>query len=491
MDYEIVIGLEVHTQLKTDSKLFCGCSTVFGSEANSQTCPVCLGLPGVLPVVNRKAFEHALKIAIALNCQIAPSTKFDRKNYFYPDLPKNYQISQYDIPVAKNGWLEIKDKRIGITRVHLEEDAGKLIHPEVRSEKLEIRNQTSNLQLPTSEHSLVDLNRTGVPLVEIVSQPEIQSPEEAYQYLIELKSLLIYLGVSDCDMEKGSLRCDANISVRPKTQKNLSTKVEIKNLNSFKFVAKALEYEANRQIACLKEGKEISGETRLWDEVKEETRLMRSKEEIQDYRYFPEPDLKPFIISPEWIEELKHSLPELPAERKKRFILQYQLPPYDAGVLLQDKSYANYFEECIKYHNNPKSISNLFMSHVLRYLNETKIDIKDLSIKPQRLAELAKIRDEGKISSTATTEVFTAMINDSNMTAYELIEKKGLTQVSDESVLEGYIKEVIDKNSKIVSDYKSGKKAALEALLGQVMRLSKGKAQPDKVRSLLTKQLDS
>jgi aspartyl-tRNA(Asn)/glutamyl-tRNA(Gln) amidotransferase subunit B len=482
MDYEITIGLEVHTQLKTDSKLFCGCSTVFGAEPNSQTCPVCLGLPGVLPVVNRKAFEHALKIAIALNCQVSLFTKFDRKNYFYPDLPKNYQISQYDIPIAKNGRLEIEIKstnafkNIGITRVHLEEDAGKLIHSE---------------DPKNPNYSLVDLNRTGVPLVEIVSQPEIQSPEEAYQYLTELKALLIYLGVSDCDMEKGSLRCDANISVRPKTQKNLNTKVEIKNLNSFKFVAKALEYETNRQVASLHEGKEVVGETRLWDETKEETRPMRSKEEIQDYRYFPEPDLKPFVITPEWIEEIKHTLPELPADRKKRFITQYQLTPYDAGVLLQDKTHADAFEESNKIYPNPKSNSNILINQVAKILNEEKKNLKEAGITPQIISGTAKAFDEGVINSGSTCIVISGMRSNPGMTVEEFIGTRGMAQISDDSVLEGYVKEVIAKNTKIVSDYKSGKKAALEALLGQVMRLSKGKAHPDKVRSLLTKLLGS
>jgi len=391
MDYETVIGLEVHTQLKTDSKLFCNCATTFGAEPNSQTCPVCLGMPGVLPVMNKKAFEYALKVGMALNCAIAPTTKFDRKNYFYPDLPKNYQISQYDIPIAQNGYLEIEHRsdraserttpdarrtttRIGITRVHLEEDSGKLVHPE-----------GVDIQV---NYSLVDLNRAGVPLAEIVSQPEITSPDEAYQYLLALKSILIYLGVSDCDMEKGSLRCDANISLRPKGQTKLGTKTEVKNLNSFKAVSKALEYEVIRQTALLKEGKEVVGETRLWDDEKAETRPMRSKEEIQDYRYFPEPDLMPFTISPEWLKAIKASLPELPAQRKERFIKQYQLSEYDAGVLLQDKALADYFEACVKLYNNPKGIGNWILSEVLRYLNDTKKEIKELSITPQGLVEL-------------------------------------------------------------------------------------------------------
>lgn len=475
MDYEIVIGLEVHTQLKTNSKLFCGCATVFGVEPNSQTCPVCLGMPGVLPVMNRKAFEYAIKVGLALNCAIASTTKFDRKNYFYPDLPKNYQISQYDIPIAQKGWLEIKDKKIGITRVHLEEDSGKLLHPEGEN----------------IDYSLVDLNRAGVPLVEIVSQPEITSPEDAYQYLTALKSVLIYLGVSDCDMEKGSLRCDANISLRKKGKPKLGTKTEIKNLNSFKSVVKALEFEANRQAWLLKEVQSVSGETRLWDDEKAETRLMRSKEEIQDYRYFPEPDLMPFTISPEWLKQIRGSLPELPAQRKERFIKQYQLPEYDAGVLLQDKAYADYFEESVKSYNNPKGISNLFMSEVLEYLNRKKKEMIELTVKPARLAELAKVRDEGMVTSASTTVIFSVMIDDSNASVYDIIKDKNLVQISDDSVIEGYVTDVISKNEKIIGDYKGGKKTSLEALLGQVMRASKGKAQPDKVRELLKKHLDS
>jgi len=477
MDYEIVIGLEVHTQLKTESKLFCGCATTFGAEPNSQTCPVCLGMPGVLPVMNKKAFEYAIKVGLALNCAIAPTTKFDRKNYFYPDLPKNYQISQYDIPIAQTGWLEIKDKKIGITRVHLEEDSGKLVHPEGVDTQV--------------DYSLVDLNRAGVPLAEIVSNPEITSPEEAYQYLIALKSILIYLGVSDCDMEKGSLRCDANISLRPKGATKLGTKTEIKNLNSFKSVVKALEFEANRQAWLLKEGQAVSGETRLWDDEASETRSMRSKEEIQDYRYFPEPDLMPFSISAEWLKTIKDSLPELPAQRKARFISQYQLSEYDAGVLLQDKTHADFFEESLKYHPNPKTNSNILTKQVLSIMNEEKKDLNELNITPQHLAGTAKAFDEGVINSGTTSIVISEIRNNSWMTVEEFIGKRGLAQISDDSVIEGYVKEVIAKNDKIVGDYKGGKKTALEALLGQVMKASKGKAQPDKVRQLLKKHLGS
>ncbi|MEW6027393.1 MAG: Asp-tRNA(Asn)/Glu-tRNA(Gln) amidotransferase subunit GatB [Planctomycetota bacterium] len=497
MDYEIVIGLEVHTQLKTDSKLFCNCVTTFGAEPNTQTCPVCLGMPGVLPVMNQKAFEYALKVATALNCNIAASTKFDRKNYFYPDLPKNYQISQYDIPIAQNGWLEIGSrptvqqsgsKKIGITRVHLEEDAGKLIHLDEGTEKL--NNERTSSSVSPSFSSLVDLNRAGVPLVEIVSQPEITSPDEAYQYLIALKSILIYLGVSDCDMEKGSLRCDANISLRKKGDSKLGTKTEVKNLNSFKAVAKALEFEANRQATLLNDRKEVVGETRLWDEEASETRSMRSKEEIQDYRYFPEPDLMPFTIFASLLDAVRKSIPELPTQRKERFIRQYQLSEYDAGVLLQDKMLADYFEECVKLYDNPKSVSNWLAGELMRYLNDKKVEIGQLSVKPDRLVGLLKLFDDKKITSTAAKDVWAEMLKGKS-SASEIVSQKGLSQISDDSVIEGFVKEVISKNEKIVGDYKGGKKTALEALLGQVMKVSKGKAQPDKVRELLKKYLDS
>lgn len=514
MDYEIVIGLEVHVQLKTASKLFCGCRTGFGAAANTQVCPVCLGLPGVLPVINQQAFDYGLKAALALNCRVAPFTKFDRKNYFYPDLPKNYQVSQYDQPLAQDGYLEIgsgkQAKKIGIIRAHLEEDAGKLMHPEeprvasgvmrndsgVPSQTGCQASQTPGLpdgkagaQRTTHDaFSRVDLNRTGVPLLEIVSQPEINSPEEAYQYLTTLKGLLEYLDISDCDMEKGSLRCDANLSVRPQGVKELGTKTELKNLNSFKFIAKALDYEAARQINLLTAGGRVAAETRLWNTEKEETLLMRSKEEVHDYRYFPEPDLVPVKVDETWLKRIGDSIPELPKTRKNRFVTQYQIPEYDAGVLTQDKSLADYFEACLKYYPAPKSISNWIMGEVLRALNEEKLAIRDFVIKPQTLVELIKRVDAKEITSMTAKEVFNEM-RKTGQTAGEIIQAKGLTQISDQKALEGIIDEVIGKNSKIVADYKGGKEAALMALVGQVMRASRGKANPQAAKEILKTKL--
>jgi len=471
MEYKIVIGLEVHVQIKTASKMFCGCPTLYGMPPNKQTCPVCLGLPGVLPVINKKAVELAIKAALALNCAINTPTKFDRKNYFYPDLPKNYQISQYDLPLGKNGHLDIgKGKKIGVTRAHLEEDSGKSIHEE------------------NTDYSLVDLNRTGVPLLEIVSQPEISSPEEAYQYLTTLKELMIYLGISDCDMEKGSLRCDANLSILPEGETKLRTKTEVKNLNSFKFVAKALEFEANRQIALLNAGKAVEQETRLWDDAAGETRRLRGKEAVQDYRYFPEPDLRPITISPEWIAQVKNTIPELPAQRRARFVRDYQLSEYDASVLTQSRAMADYFEECVKLYNNPKSIGNWLMGEVSRHLNEQKIGIDEFKIKPKQLTPLLGLLDAKKITSSAAKDVWVEMLA-SGKTAEEIISAKGLGIVNDQSAIEVFAKQAIEANPKIVADYKGGKKAAIQSLVGQVMRLSKGKANPEIAKQALEKQL--
>ena len=482
MGYEIIIGLEVHVQLKTKSKMFCGCLTGFGARQNTQVCPVCLGLPGVLPVINKQSFEYALKAALALNCQIADFTKFDRKHYYYPDLPKNYQISQYDIPFSHDGYLGIqvdgKTKRVGITRVHLEEDAGKLIHPEEKE----------------SQYSLVDLNRTGMPLMEIVSEPDMNSPEEAHAYLTSLKEIMRYLGVSDCDMEKGTLRCDANLSLRPKVKKELGVKSEIKNLNSFKFVSKALAYEAKRQAELLEKGERIIQETRLWDEAKEVTRSMRSKEGAHDYRYFPEPDLEPIRIDEKWLADIRKTMPELPEARRSRLITQYGISNYEANVLTQEKIIIDYTEQALlkaKEQNvTLASVTNLTLGPVFKIINKQKIEFSEFTRKvpPENLVSLANELDKKTIVSTMSGVVLDEMFT-SGKTARNIIKEKGLEQVSDKNALEPIIEEVIKNNQKIVADYKGGKKSAIMALVGQVMRASQGKANPQKVKELLTKHL--
>lgn len=474
MDYETVIGLEVHAQLKTDTKAFCGCSTEFGSEANTQTCPVCLGFPGSLPVLNERAFEFAIKVGIALSSSIQKFTKFDRKNYYYPDLPKNYQISQYDLPIALKGFLDIdiagSKKRIGITRVHLEEDAGKLIHAE--------------------SSSLVDFNRAGVPLLEIVSQPDINSPQEAYEYLVSLKAILKYLGVCDCDMEKGSLRCDANISLRKKGVKELGVKAELKNMNSFKAVRDALAYEVTRQKEVLDEGKMVIQETRLWDADSQKTYSMRSKEEAMDYRYFPEPDLPLFTISEEKIKEIEKALPELPAVRKSRFIREYSLSEYDAGILTSEKALADYFEVSSKAYSKPKNISNWIIGPVMSELNSRNIACEFLkeNLRPQALLELIQLVDEGKISNLIAKDVL-GEIFDTKKSAPDIVKEKNLLQISDTKELEEVIDKVIQSNPKSVADYKSGKETAIMFLVGQVMRASSGKANPKAVQEIIRNKL--
>ncbi len=472
MEYETVIGLEVHLHLSTNSKAFCGCSTKFGVAPNSQTCPVCLGLPGSLPVLNKKALEYAMKVAVTLNCQVSEFVKFDRKNYYYPDLPKNYQISQYDLPLSANGFLDIKinnaTKRINIRRVHLEEDAGKLIHE--------------------TDFSLVDYNRAGMPLLEIVSEPDINSPQEAYEYLTELKLLLKYLEISDCDMEKGSLRCDANISLRKIGDKELGVKTELKNMNSFKAVKQALQFEIDRQTEILNNNERIIQETRLWNDEKEVTICMRSKEEAHDYRYFPEPDLVPFVISQEEIETVKKSLPETAKLRMARFIKEFALSEYDAKSLVQEKDVADYFENCLKIYNNPKKISNWIITHIAAELNSRKMELKDLKLKPADLVELIKSAEEGKISNLLAKEVLSLML-DTNKKAEEIIKEKGFEQVSDSKELELICEQVIKENEKSVQDFKSGKENALMFLIGQVMRKSKGKANPKLVSEILKRRI--
>lgn len=474
MSYEPVIGLEVHVQLNTKSKAFCGCTTEFGGAPNAQTCPVCLGFPGVLPVLNKDALKGALKVALALNCQICDLIKFDRKNYFYPDLPKNFQISQYDKPLSYGGHLDIRIngaiKRIRIRRVHLEEDTGKLMHEE------------------GVNVSLIDFNRSGIPLLEIVSEPDINSPEEAYSYLTTLKSILQYLEVSDCDMEKGSLRCDANISARKKGESVLGVKTEIKNMNSFKNVKEALEYEFERQVNILEAGDKIVQETRLWEPKRAITASMRSKEEAHDYRYFPEPDLVPFILSVEEINAVKDSLPELPEARKERFVKTYGLPDYDAAVLTQDKQLADFFESCTKHYDKPKTISNWMMGNILAYLNEQGLEIKDIKLTPQNLAGLLKEIDSGKISGKMAKDILTEMLR-TGKDARGIIEEKGLLQISDIAELEKFADEALAENKKSVEDYLKGKENAIMFLVGQVMKKTKGKANPAMINEILKRKL--
>jgi aspartyl-tRNA(Asn)/glutamyl-tRNA(Gln) amidotransferase subunit B len=476
MNYEALIGLEVHLHLKTKTKVFCGCSTEFGKEPNSQTCPVCLGFPGSLPVLNKVVLSYAIKAALALNCNVQEYTKFDRKNYFYPDLPKNYQISQYDLPLSKDGFLDIylegKAKRIGIRRLHLEEDAGKLIHKETIS--------------------LVDFNRTGITLLEIVSEPDINSPQEAYEYLTALKSILEYLDVSDCDMEKGSLRCDANISIRKKGTKDLGVKTELKNMNSFKAVKEALAFEIERQSGLLDAGEPIVQETRLWDAKVSKTFSMRTKEQAQDYRYFPEPDLPPFIIKEDEIEGIRKTIPELPRQKLLRFIRDYGLLEYDAKILVLSKKDADYAESCIKNYQNKdkKIIVNWLIGPLLSEANNRNCGISDLKVPPKGLIELVAFVERREISNLSAKSVLTEMIN-TTKSASIIIKEKALLQISDSDTLVAIAQEVFKENQKSVNDYKQGKASVLMFLVGQVMKKSQGKANPKIAQDILKKILEN
>ncbi|MDI6785786.1 MAG: Asp-tRNA(Asn)/Glu-tRNA(Gln) amidotransferase subunit GatB [bacterium] len=475
MDYEAVIGLEVHAQLSTNSKLFCSCSTKFGAFSNSQVCPVCLGLPGVLPVLNKKALSYALAAALAINCEIPKISRFSRKNYFYPDLPKAYQISQYDEPLAKNGYLEIflsKDtvKRIGINRVHMEEDAGKLIHCE------------------NEDSSLVDYNRCGVPLIEIVSEPEINSSEEAYEYLMSLKSILEYLEVCDCNMEEGSLRCDANVSIRLRGENKLGTKAEIKNMNTFKGVQKALEYEIRRQINLVEEGEEVAQETRLWDADRQITLSMRSKEGSSDYRYFPEPDLSPVIVTEQLKEQVLNNMPELPLARFRRLMEECGIPEYDTNIIVKDRKLADYYEECVKLYSKPKVISNWIISELLGLLSKNKEEIDQIKITPLQLAEMFKLIDKGIISGKIAKELFVLMY-ESGKDPLVLVEEKNLRQVTDQDSIDTVVEKVLKEHCQVVEDIRNGKEKALGFLVGQVMRETKGKANPKIVNDSLLKKI--
>jgi len=474
MPYEVVIGLEVHAQLLTESKIFCSCSTKFGALPNSHVCPVCMGMPGVLPVLNKKVVEFALKMALATHCRINSYSVFARKNYFYPDLPKGYQISQYEHPLAKDGWVEIEvtgqKKQIGIVRIHIEEDAGKLIH---------------DLHKPIS---YVDFNRTGVPLIEIVSKPDIRTPEEGVAYLKKLRSILRYLGICDGNMEEGSFRCDANISLRPIESEKFGVRTELKNMNSFKHVQRALTYEIERQRSILEQGGSIIQETRLWDETKNITRSMRGKEEAHDYRYFPDPDLMPVVIDKNWIEKIEKTLPELPDVKKQRFVQEYRLPEYDAEVLTSEKELAEYFEQVVKYGSDAKLASNWMMSEVLRKLNQEKREITACPITPKDLAELLQLIQKGTISGKIAKIVFEEMYS-SGKPASQIVREKSLIQITDQAVLEKIAQKIIESYPKEVEQYKAGKEKLLGFFVGQMMKQTKGKANPQLVNKIFKELL--
>ena len=474
MEFEPVIGLEVHAQLKTKTKIFCACSTSFGAPPNTHTCPVCLGMPGVLPVLNKKVVEYALRMALATHCEITRESRFARKNYFYPDLPKGYQISQYELPIARHGFVDIEAagglRRIGITRIHMEEDAGKLGHD------------------PDRPVSMVDFNRTGVPLIEIVSEPDLRRPEEAGSYLKQLRSIVRYLGICDGNLEEGSFRCDANVSIRPKDTRPLGTRTEIKNLNSFKHVEKALQYEIRRQREVLMDGGQIVQETRLWDPDKDKTTSMRGKEEAHDYRYFPDPDLLPLVIDEEWIENAKTNLPELPDARKQRFMDQYELPSYDAELLTSDRELADYFENCTREFPQPKKVSNWVMGSLLGLLNARGKTIEDSPVSAVDLARLLALVEEGVISGKIAKTVFDEMARTAKP-AEQIVAEKGLVQITDTGALEDVVLRIIAGHPREVEAFKSGKTQLLGFFVGRIMKATRGQANPKMVNDILKQKL--
>jgi aspartyl-tRNA(Asn)/glutamyl-tRNA(Gln) amidotransferase subunit B len=475
MEYEPIIGLEIHAQLKTKTKIFCACSTAFGAPPNTHTCPVCLGMPGVLPVLNKKVVEYTMRMALATGCEIETVSRFARKNYFYPDLPKGYQISQYELPIARHGQVTVEvngaTHQIGITRIHMEEDAGKLSHD------------------PGRPLSLVDFNRTGVPLIEIVSEPDIQSPEAAGAYLRQLRAIVRYLGICDGNLEEGSFRCDANVSIRPAGSKTFGTRTEIKNLNSFKHVEKALQYEISRQQEILIDAGTVTQETRLWDPEKNRTQSMRSKEEAHDYRYFPDPDLLPLVIDADWIAKVRRDLPELPVEKKKRFMTAYGLPSYDADILTSDRELAEYFENCLQAFNKPKAVSNWIMGALLGLLNAEGKSIDQAPIGATDLAQLLKMVDDGTISGKIAKSVFDEMAR-SGQSARQIVEEKGLAQISDSGAIEDVVARILAANPAEVEAYRNGKAKLLGFFVGQVMKETRGQANPQLVNDILKRKLE-
>jgi aspartyl-tRNA(Asn)/glutamyl-tRNA(Gln) amidotransferase subunit B len=475
MEYESVIGLEIHSELSTKTKIFCSCTNEFGGDVNTHCCPICTGMPGTLPSMNKKVVEYAVKAGLAMNCEISLFSKQDRKNYFYPDLPKAYQISQYDLPLCKNGYLDIEvngeTKRIGITRIHIEEDAGKLLHN------------------AWGTGSLVDMNRCGVPLIEIVTEPDMRSSEEAKALLEKIRTILRYIEVSDCKMQEGSLRCDVNVSIMPKGSKEFGQRTEMKNISSFSGTGRAIEYEIKRQIEVTEAGGKVNQETRRWDDDKGESIVMRTKENAQDYRYFPEPDLVLIVLTNEYIEEIKNNLPELPDKKKARYLAEYGLSDYDATLLVNTKELAKFFEATVELGATPKAVSNWILGDISKVMNEKDITIDEVGITPKELSDLINEIEKGNISNTAGKTVFEELLN-SNKNVAEIIAEKGLVQVNDESEIADMVNRVLALNEKSIADYKKGKTNALGFLVGQVMKESKGKANPQIINKLVREKLE-
>ena len=475
-DYEVIIGLEVHAELSTKTKAFCGCTTEFGGDVNTHCCPICTGMPGTLPVLNRKVVEYAIKAGLATNCEITRYGKQDRKNYFYPDLPKAYQISQFDLPLCVGGHVDIETengkKSIGLTRIHIEEDAGKLLHDVVPGK------------------SLVDYNRCGVPLIEIVSEPDMRSAEEAKAFLEELKSILECLEVSDCKMQEGSLRCDINVSVRPFGQKEYNTRTEMKNVSSFSAAYRAIQYEAKRQIEEMEEGRTVKQQTLRWSDEDGENYALRSKEDAHDYRYFPEPDLVPIVVTDDMIESIRALIPELPSAKRARFVSEYGITDYEAGLISASKSMSAYFEACAKLGAKPKTVANWLLGDIARLINEKNIEFADMKITPEALAAFIALIEKGTISNTAGKKVIEIMF-ETQKAPDVIVKEEGLEQVNDEGALRKIVEEVLANNQKSVDDYRGGKKNAIGYLVGQTMRLSKGKANPQTMNALLKEYLDA